>query len=134
MDDNGTSIPSASAESVALYIGAMTQELGQMAYPGTDLVVPRSFDVHGSAAKALNPVSPFWRQGMAGKFGEQPHSVGEELSVGVGGAAYFFACHGVSGKKAGLAGGAEKGECSRRNGHLDAANIGYQLMGLEMGR
>jgi hypothetical protein len=30
-DDNGSSIQSASPESVALYIGAMTQELGQLA-------------------------------------------------------------------------------------------------------
>ncbi len=30
-DDNGSSIQSASPESVAFYIGAMTQELGQLA-------------------------------------------------------------------------------------------------------
>src|SRR6266849_10437762 len=104
-----------------------------MANPGTDFVMPGGQDIHGSTAKALHPGSPFCDQGMAGIFSEQPHSIGEELSVGVGGAAYFFARHRMTREKTGLAGAAEEGKCSRRDGYFDAADVGYQLMGFEMG-
>jgi hypothetical protein len=47
-------------------------------------------------------------------------------------ATHFFACHGVPGEKACLARSAEQRPCTFDDGYFDAANIGYQLMGLEV--
>src|SRR5579863_7824069 len=83
------------------------QELGQMADPGTDLVMPGGQDVHGAAAEAFHPGPPFGGQRMTRKLSEQPYSLIEELRVGVRSSAHFLPCHGMPGKKTGLAGAAE---------------------------
>src|SRR5580704_526739 len=108
------------------------QKLGQMADPGTDLVMPGGQNVHGATAEAFHPSPPFGGQGMTGKLSEQPYSLIEELPVGVGGSAYFLPSHGMPGEKTGLAGAAEERERADRDRHFDAAHIGDQLMRLEM--
>ena len=87
-------------------------------------------DVHGAATKALHPGSPLRGQRMSGKLGKQPHGIGEELCIGMRGAAYFFARHGVPGEKACLAGAAEQRLRAFGDGHFDAADVGHQLMRL----
>ena len=54
------------------------------------------------------PSPPLGGQGMSGELGEEPDRFVEEMRVGVRRAADFFARHGVSRKKAGLAGAAEE--------------------------
>ncbi len=58
----------------------------------------------------------------------------KELGVRMGGAAYFFASHGVPGEKAGLARGAVERLRAFGDGYFDAAHVGYQLMRLEQWR
>ena len=107
------------------------QELGQVADPGTNLIMSGGLDVHSAATKALHPGSPIGGQRVGGKLGKQPHGMGEKPCVGMGGAAYFFARHGVPGKKACLARASKQRLRAFGDGHFDAADVCHQLMRLK---
>src|SRR6201992_1467496 len=99
-----------------------------MADPGTDLIVPIRLDVHGAAAESFHPGAPFRGERVIGKLSKKPNGFGEKLGIRVCGAAYFFACHGVAGKKTGLMGAPVKWPRTFGNGNFDAAYVGHQLM------
>src|ERR1700742_1196895 len=101
-----------------------------MADPRADFIMPGGQDIHGPAAKTLDPTPPLRGQGMAGKLAEEPDCVDKELCIGIRGAAYFFACHRVPREKTSLAKGAKERERPGCDGYLDAADIGHQLMRL----
>src|SRR5882762_9991867 len=78
-----------------------------MTHPGEELVVARGIHLERTAAKAFHEPAKFdgcccglrrWREGIRTR--EQPDRATEELGFGMRGAAYLFACHGVSGQKA----------------------------------
>ncbi len=115
--------------SSSIALKAVEEKLGEMADPGADLIVAGGLNVHGAAAKALDPALPFCSQRVGGKLGEEPYRVGEELGIGMRGATHFLAGHGVSGEKAGLAGAAKERMGAFGDRDFDAAYVGYQLVG-----